>query len=283
MPMKPSHRVSKSADAIASAVKTVPAYREMSQPVAKEAGKNLETAVKSIQLVLEPVSALVWGYENLKDFVQTSLAEKLKDIPRERLVSPNPTVAGPALEALKYAGHNPNLRELYANLLATSIDAETAREAHPAFVEIIRQLTPDEAKILKYIFERMYLPVITVRVSIPERGGGFDYYNDFSDVAEKTGGQFPELTPQYLGNICRLGLAEFHRGTYIAEDTMYRPLEEHKVVRELKKRILKQFDTKAVIVREFVGITQLGRQFCRACVILRSDHSESSAEIKMTK
>ena len=64
---------------------------------------------------------------------------------------------------------NVNLRELYANLLATSIDSITAHEAHPAFVEIIRQLTPDEARIVKYIFERMYLPIITVRVRLPEK------------------------------------------------------------------------------------------------------------------
>ena len=86
---------------------------------------------------------------------------------------------------------------------------------HPAFVEIIRQLTPDEAKILKYIFERMYLPILTLRVELPGRKSGFDYYVDFSDVAEKTECQFFSLTPQYLGNICRLGLAEFHMGNYI--------------------------------------------------------------------
>ena len=233
-----------------------------------------DTAAKSVRLVLAPVSALVWGYDKIKDFVQTSLAEKLKDVPKERLVTPNPTVAGPALEALKYAGHNPNLRELYANLLATSIDAKTAHEAHPAFVDIIRQLTPDEAKILKYIFERMYLPIITVRATLPKKHGGFDYYSDFSDVAEKTECQFPNLTPQYLGNICRLGLAEFHRNNYIADEEMYRGLENHKIIRAIKKDMKAKLKLDASIVREYVGITQLGRQFCKACVVLKSQQSD---------
>ena len=255
----------------------------MVQPAAKEIGKNLETAAKSVRLVLAPVAALVWGYDKIKDYVQASLAEKLKGIPKERLVTPNPTVAGPALEALKYAGHNPNLRELYANLLATSIDSKTAHEAHPAFVEIIRQLTPDEARIIKYIFERMYLPIITVRVNLPEKGGGFDYYSDFSNVAEITECQFQNLTPQYLGNICRLGLAEFHRNTYIADEAMYRPLESHKVILELKKQIQKQFQSEAGIVREHVGITEWGRQFCKACVMLKSEGPKKSTKSKRGK
>jgi hypothetical protein len=159
-------------------------------------------------------------------------------------------------------------------VLATSIDSKTAHEAHPAFVEIIRQLTPDEARIVKYIFERMYLPIITVRVRLPEKNGGFDYYSDFSDVAEKTGCQFLTLNPQYLGNICRLGLAEFHRNNYIADETMYQPLETHQLIRALKKEIKTKFKSGAVIVKEFVGITGLGRQFCKACIVLKNPQSE---------
>ncbi len=272
--MSKSNKIKDTADAITGVAKAIPVYQDMVQPAAKEIGRNLETAAKSVRLVLAPVSALVWGYDKIKDFVQTSLADKLKDVPKERLVTPNPTVAGPALEALKYAGHNPNLRELYANLLATSIDAKTAHEAHPAFVDIIRQLTPDEAKILKYIFERMYLPIITVRAEVPKKQGGFDYFSDFSNVADITKCQFPSLTPQYLGNICRLGLAEFHRNNYIADEGLYQGLENHEIIQSIKKDLKVKLKLDAKIVREYVGITQLGRQFCKACVVLKSQQSD---------
>jgi hypothetical protein len=258
---------------IKSRAKAIPTYQDTVQPLPREIGRKLEATSKSIRLALAPISAMVWGYDKIKDFVLTNLAEKLKDVPKERLVTPDPTLAGPALEALKYAGHSPNLRELYANLLATSIDAKTAHEAHPAFVDIIRQLTPDEAKILKYIFEKMYLPIITVRANIPKTKGGFDYFADFSDVAERTGCQFPNLTPQYLGNICRLGLAEFHRNSYISDEEMYRGLENHRVIKAIKKDVKAKLKLGASTVREYVGITQLGRQFCKACVVPKSQQS----------
>ena len=258
--------VKDAADAIRGVVKAVPIYEDMLQPTAKELGRNLETEAKSVRLVLAPVAALVWGYDRIKDYVQTTLAQKLKNVPKDRLTTPSPMIAGPALEALKYAGHNPTLRELDANLLATSIDAKTAHEAHPAFVEIIRQLTPDEARILKYVFERMYLPIITLRVRLPGRKAGFDYYADFSDVAENTECQFPALTPQYLGNICRLGLAEFPRNNYIEDKAMYQALEQYETVADIKKEIRKKFNLGTVVVKEFVRITELGRQFCKSCV-----------------
>jgi hypothetical protein len=79
---------------------------------------------------------------------------KLEAVPAERLVSPPATIATPA--ALQYAllGDGPEvaeLREMFENLLAASIDRDTAASVHPAFVSMISQLTPDEARILKSI------------------------------------------------------------------------------------------------------------------------------------
>jgi hypothetical protein len=273
--MSKSSMVKEAADAIHGVAKAVPIYQDILQPAAKELGRSLETAAKSVRLALAPVGAMVWGYDKIKDYVQTTVAAKLKNIPKERVGTPNPMVAGPALEALKYAGQNPTLRELYANLLATSIDSQTAHEAHPAFVEIVRQLTPDEARILKYVFERMYLPIITLRAKVPGRTSGFAYYEDFSDVAEKTGCQFPTLTPQYLGNICRLGLAEFHRNTYIDDKTMYEALEKHQAVAAIKKEIKKKFRVGTIVVKEYVGITGLGRQFCKACIVSKTIQAQN--------
>lgn len=38
------------------------------------------------------------------------LAEKLKYVPEERIAPPNPTIAGPAIEALRFAANEPDLR-----------------------------------------------------------------------------------------------------------------------------------------------------------------------------
>lgn len=147
--MSDENKVRDAADAVKGVVEAIPVYQDALQPAVQEVGKGLATVAKTIHVALAPVAALVWGFEQVRDFVHSRVAEKLKDVPRERIATPSPSVAGPALEALRYSGHDADLREMYANLLATSMDASTAREAHPAFVDIIKQLAPDEAKLLR--------------------------------------------------------------------------------------------------------------------------------------
>src|SRR5258707_14575419 len=122
--MSDENKIRDAADAVKGLVAAVPVYQDALQPAIREVGVGLQTVAKTIHVALAPVSALVWGYEQIKDFVSTRVAEKLKDVPPERITSPDPHVVGPALEALRYTGHEENLRELYANLLATSLDAD---------------------------------------------------------------------------------------------------------------------------------------------------------------
>ena len=57
-------------------------------------------------------------------------------------------ISGPIIDRLKYAEEDNPLTELFLHLLARSIDTDRINEAHPAFIHIIDQLSPDEALIL---------------------------------------------------------------------------------------------------------------------------------------
>ena len=117
-------------DAVTGVAKAVPVYQDILQPAAQELGKALQTVAKTVHIALAPVGALVWGYDQLKDFVSTKVADRLKNVPPENIVTPKPNVAGPVLESLRYTGHEPSLSDLYANLLAASMDKSTAQGAN---------------------------------------------------------------------------------------------------------------------------------------------------------
>lgn len=173
-----SDNVTGTIEAVAGLVKSIPIYQDALQPAAIEVGKALGTLAKTIHVALAPVSALVWGYDQVKEFISTKVAEKLKNVPAEQICTPNPMVAGPALEALKYTGHESTLSEMYANLLATSLDSTTAATAHPAFVEIIKQLTPPEAKLIELLTnQERYPKVCTHRASRSARFSSFTFSN----------------------------------------------------------------------------------------------------------
>ena len=147
--MPDENNLQSTTNAVKGMLEAVPIYQDVLQPAAKEVGLALQTVAKTVHVLLAPVSGLVWGYNQIKEFVGTRVAEKLREVPEERLRPPEPNIGGPALESLRYTEHKEDLRELYASLLATAMDSATLAQAHPAFVEIIRQLSSDEAKIIR--------------------------------------------------------------------------------------------------------------------------------------
>jgi len=125
----------------------VPFYNDALSPLSKEVGKGLESVARmanaGIFLAEDCVQALT--------SVMRLTAQQLMCIPEERLSIEKPRVAAKVIEEARYAINEPEVQEMFANLLAASMDKERANLAHPAFIEVIRQLDPDEAKILKYM------------------------------------------------------------------------------------------------------------------------------------
>ena len=259
------------AKSVKGIVEAVPIYQDVIQPAAKEIGTALQTVAKTIHIALAPVSMLVWGYEQIKDFVSTKVAEKLKDVPPENIASPKPNVAGPALESLRYTGHEEMLRDMYANLLAASMDTRTASGAHPAFVEIIRQFTPDEARLLRLLSQQRSFPLVTVRreykVETPDQTGGSDVLVNFSLLGWEAGCDCPQLTPVYIDNLCRLGLTEVPENYKLTKPGIYDPLEKHPEIEMLKAKLEETENWKAVITKKSLRLTPLGDKFCQVCVI----------------
>lgn len=252
-------------DSVTGLAKAVPIYDDAVQPLAKETGKALGTVGKAVNLALEPVVGLVWGYDKIKNFVQDKVAEKLENIPPERIQAPNPSVAGPVLESLRYNGHDADLREMYANLLATSIDSNTARDAHPGFVEIIKSMSPDEARILKTFLVIHSKPLIDIQMH--NTGGGYHTLSpNVSIIGAEAGCSYNDLVPNYLNNLCRLGLLEIDNISRLKEDKLYQPIEEAPDVKQLKDLLNEKEGVNVKLKRKKVEITQLGKQFAGACI-----------------
>jgi hypothetical protein len=258
-------------DAVTGVAKEVPVYQDVVQPAAQEIGRALQTVAKTVHIALAPVSALVWGYDQIKEFVSNKVSERLRNVPPEDIVTPKPNVAGPALESLRYTGHESSLSELYANLLAASMDKATASGAHPAFVEIIKQLTPDEARLVGLFVHPMAFPLLNVRWEFkhqtPDQTGGHDVLVNFSLFGAQARLEFPQLMPTYIDNLCRLGLAEVPGMFEYTSKGIYEPLENAPVVLKVKAQIEANPEWSPTIQRKGMRVTELGKQFAAICVL----------------
>jgi hypothetical protein len=249
-------------DAVTGLVKAVPVYQDAIQPAAKQIGKTLETVSKTVNIALAPIKALVWGYEKIEDFITTRVSEKLKNIPEENITTPPLQVAGPAIEALRYSGHDPNLRELYANLLATAMDKETIHKAHPGFVEIIKNLTSDEATLIQAFKDNNQYPIIDIRANFRNSDKGFiTLYSNYSHISKVVGIKQTELIPTYLDNLCRLGILEIPSDIYLNAPNTYEPLEEALEWESVKELLEKEPDKKIGFERKLIKPTAFGKLF----------------------
>lgn len=167
---------------------------------------------------------------------------------------------------LRYSADNEDLRDLYPNLLATSMDQATTASAHPAFVEIIKNLSPDEARLLKLFASPASHPVITIQV-VGHDGSLLNVHEHLSLLGFEAGCAFPQFAPRYLTNLRRLGLIEIPDIGRLADSSLYAKLEQQPGIQKLFQEAGSLRDGfRAKFHRQFVIRTSLGRQFITACV-----------------
>jgi len=253
-------------DSTTGLVKAVPIYGDLVQPAAKEIGKALGTVAKTVNLALAPVSGVIWSYETIKDFVSTKVSEKLKNVPPENIITPNPVVAGPALEALKYTGHESTLREMYANLLASALDSDTADNTHPSSVEIIKQLSTIEAQILSFLSDHEGYPNVCSFHSSETVNGGFWGSSSEGVQSNQVKNEFIELCKDFSGkvdigsvldNFLRLKILDIESNTKQNLKESWMHSDSDNLVERLEMEIEH---------REYLIFTNFGKKFIDTCV-----------------
>lgn len=260
-------------DAVTGLAKAIPIYQDTIQPSAKQIGKSLETITKTVNIALAPKKALVWGYEKIEEFITERVSEKLKNVPEENIITPPPSIAGPAVEALRFSGDDINLRELYANLLAAAMDDRTSDLVHPGYVEIIKNLSSDEALLLQTFKNSIYYPLIDVTAKLAG-SNSIKQASNFSHFYKITNLKRPDLIPTYLNNIIRLGLAEIPFGSNLHGENIYEPLENDEMLDNLKLHIINEIKGSVRLDRKYIMLTAFGRLFVKNVVADKGEHIE---------
>lgn len=236
------------------------------QPAVQELGKSGLTLAKFVNVCLSPISVVVWGFDQIKTYIQSSLVDKLKNVPEENVIPPDPSIAVPTIEALRYTGHNKELRDMFSNLLASSMDKATVSKAHPSFVEIIKQINSDEARIIKLLDGKSPVPIIKIRIYDKDNYRFAEPLINFSFIPYQAECTHPELGPSYLENIERLGLASISYTMYNTNPNAYDPVENHPEIKGLKSHadnLGKRFE----INRGSLNRTSFGENFYESCVL----------------
>jgi len=160
-----------------------------------------------------------------------------------------------------------DLRERGARLLERSRDVMDSDEVHPAFVSILDNLAPDEARILRMLLEHGPQASVDVRTGGPVGMVSSQLIaSGLNMIGPRAGVRYVDRVPSYLNNLFRLGLIWLSRET-LDDPTEYQVVEAQPDVLAAMRTV--RF-TK--IIRRSIHLTPFGEDFCRTC-LLDEDHA----------
>lgn len=238
--------------------------RPMPQPATRPA-ERAPVPAAAHDLVAQQLSGfsdITWDWSRIQAFAVARINEVIaaRGIPPEALTAPRLDIAIPAIEAMRYSP----LKDEMAILIASTMDPALAHEAHPAFIEIIKQLTADEVHILAALpVAGQVLPMAnityvdrgdrvfsSVRYVIPER------------IARTCAARRP--IPSYIDNLLRLNLIATPSNLGINDERHYRDLLSQPFLAHIEAQTPGHL--KAEIERRVIALTDFGDKFRRCCL-----------------
>lgn len=119
-------------------------------PVAQEVGNQLSDIVS---LAFTPVMMLKSKRDIYLEKYVADLKQKVDKISEENLIEPPAHIVGPALEDIgKYYYDVQHVKEMYANLICSSLNKEKVEMIHPSYLQIIKSMSPLEADLFQNYF-----------------------------------------------------------------------------------------------------------------------------------
>lgn len=247
-------------------------------PHVKEAAGNLgQTAVtltKTINNVLVPLAAINFAFDKARSYFsgrfQKDIAEKAQTIPPEHVVEPMASIAGPTLQGLAFAHEEPSLKEMYLNLLATSMDDRSASVAHPAFAEIIKQLDGKDAMHVQEAL-RYPIPIPIIQIQRMQKDGSgtnllAQHVLNLKNSETGAPIEDPQL-PAMVDNWIRLGLVEVSYVQKLVADDSYSWAEQRPEFLRLNQTPQPD-EARVECQRGIMQRTEFGKRFAQAVGLL---------------
>ena len=247
-------------------------YNDGLKGTVTQTGQIIESIVGLFNnIVLYPVKKAneLFKYK-LEDF-RNELEIRINSLPEDKIVEPDLMVAGPALESLKYTYDKEELRNMYLNLLVSSMNKDTKDKAHPSYIEIIRQLTPLDAKVFKRLNEvgQVACAHPILKIDNTNRVYISAYPNYIVEELLDLGDEF-DLSAS-ISNLIRLGLIHHEDNSIIGYD--YEKFKNLKIVIERKqffdnmnKQIKNGITTNVEIKKQVIMKNNFGERFAATCI-----------------
>lgn len=233
---------------------------KMLNPIAEPIGKGLGGVVS---IIMNPFTKLgIISQQNINNF-ENKIKEKNSTIPIENRDTSKQGLALKAVEDSIYQLDSEDLQDMFANLIAASLDNRKNNDVHPSFSTILKDLSPKDAILFKKLYKLKVIPSVTVRFESSQTKLGINVKENILLVNGMN-----IIEPVSLNNLNRFGLVEIQRGSYLSstpnllryqqfEESVYFLNEKASLPRHTEEFHLDNI----VAIRGKVEVTSLGNLF----------------------
>ena len=240
-------------------------YTDLAQPSVKVVGQALGTVFEFSTSFLLPVKLLNEKFKlNFKKRI-TEYEKKLEEIPEEKRCEVHPQIGTPIIEKLSYTT-NDEIADLFTTLLANASNIDMVNTAHPSFVTMIERLSPDEARIIKYLKGRNDIQYCDFRGYVKNGAGYHTLIEHATLIRQEVDLTFPQNINAYLANFVSLGVLFDMNGTYKIEQSIYDKIKEFYGFKQVEERLVPDLFKKIDINKSYYRVTDFGRLFIQACI-----------------
>ena len=185
------------------------------------------------------------------------------NIPEENRIEPSYGTVQAVFEGLDSCLDEEILQAGFVNLLGAAMDSRTATSFLKCHANTLRQLCPDEARVLNALcLKQTSQAYIDVRFC--EKGGkGWSVYRRYvTDIDTLVQCEFPDDIPSYLVHLETLGLLRIDSTNWLVDEQVY-ALLERRVLND--KKNIENSGREYKIGKGIIYITPLGEDFARSC------------------
>ena len=238
-------------------------YSDLASPSVKAIGDALGTVFEYGTSFLLPLKLQNEKMKATFAHNLDSYKKKLESIPEENRCEVHPQIGTPIIDKLTYTT-NEEIANLFTSLLASASDNRTVKYAHPAFVDIIENLSVDEARIIEYLKEKEVVEFCSIRAYSKTNGGFNTLFDHVTNIPKDVALLYPENVSASVSNLVRIGFLSEPPGLYRMDKTEYNRIRETYNFENLKTELVPNVFTKIECKEGYYSITPFGKLFINA-------------------
>ncbi|OWV03289.1 MULTISPECIES: DUF4393 domain-containing protein [unclassified Fibrobacter] len=238
-------------------------YSDLAQPGVKAVGQALGTVLEFSSTVLLPLKLVNEKAKLLFVKRLNEYKEKLESIPEGKRIEVAPELGAPVLDKLTYTT-NDEIAELFTNLLTNASNENRVNVAHPSFVSMIERLSPDEARILKYLQNVDEILYCDFNGNVEK---GYQVIcKHVTNIQKKVSLLYPSNELAYLSNLESMGILKDNFGVHKVNESLYDEIASFHAIETLRKMLVPNQYKSITLNKCYYSVTAFGKMFIEACI-----------------